>query len=467
MTKAIVLCGGVGTRLWPVSTTQTPKQFKALWGEESLFERALIALRDCDFIDEIIIVANVRYRALVEAFLKQHEIEAYKIICEPFQKNTAPAIALACEVIEATSSPSDVIVLPSDHLIQTYEPLLGALRSAKSRADAGDLITFGLSPAAPETGYGYIEFSANDAQPLKKVTKFHEKPTKALAAQYLKEGNYLWNTGIFYFKTSSYLEAVSQYLPQMREICAQSIRVDGHIVHVEEEIFSQVQSISIDYGVLEHSQNIQVCPLSLDWSDVGSWHSCWKAASKDEQGNLLEGRVAAHGVSNSFIKTESMSVGVCGLQDVVVVQSGNNLLVSSLAACQDVRSIAQTFAECGPQENEIVTRPWGCYQTLYEMPGLLMKKIIVNPHSRLSLQSHEHRSEHWVVHLGQASVQVDEKTVTLSKDEHVFIPCGAKHRLENCTSQPIEILELQLGAILSEDDIRRYEDDYNRAQDLT
>ena len=461
--QAVILAGGSGTRLWPLSRQQMPKQFLALDGDLSLLEATVARLSPVVPRDNVLVVASEE-SAKGEAFLP---LAPYQKLLEPAARNTAPAIALAATHFLAQGQDPVMVILPADHVIRDVPAFHACLRAAIAAAEENKLVTFGIKPTGPDTGFGYIK--ASDAGgTLPKVERFKEKPDAATAAAFLKEGGWYWNSGMFVWRASAIMQAVEAALPALGQVM-QDIRAAVQSGKAWQdavrEHFPKSPSISIDHGVLEKSGNLHLVPADIGWSDVGSWDAVHDIAPKDADGNSSQGNVLAFDCSDTLIRGGRRLVAAVGVKGVSIIETADAVLVAGRGASQDVRKIVDALAKRSAQEHIVhttVKRPWGAYTVLEEGPAFKIKRIEVNPGGRLSLQSHERRSEHWVVVAGIATVTKDGVVTTLLRNQSTFVPVGTKHRLENLGTEPLHIIEVQVGDYLGEDDIHRYDDQYGR-----
>lgn len=462
---AVILAGGSGSRLWPLSRQHLPKQFLVLDGEGSLLQTTIDRLSPTIEAKNVLIVTQESH-AKGEAY---HALLPYKSLFEPIGRNTAPAIALAAAYLMAEGKDPVMVVLPADHIIKNEERFRALLDIAIETAQSGKLVTFGIQPSRPDTGFGYIKaHQTNDAR-VYKVDRFTEKPDHATAERFLKEGNYYWNSGMFVWRASVILAEIQKYLPEVYKI-AQTIAADSRagttFQQAVEKHFAAMPSISIDYGVLEKSDSVSLIPCDIGWNDVGSWQAVHEISPKNESGNALQGNVIAVNCKNSLIRSEKRLVAVIGVEDLCVIETADAVLISRSDQTQDVRKVVDALQQSGATEHIFhtkINRPWGSYTVLEEDPeGFKLKRIEVAPGARLSLQSHKHRSEHWVVVAGTATVTNGEEVITVNKNQSTYIPIGTKHRLENLGTEPLHIVEIQVGEYLGEDDIQRYEDNYGR-----
>lgn len=462
----VIISGGTGTRLWPLSRKNKPKQFLSLFGEYSLFQNTLSRLLGLQDIDSPLIVCNTEHRFMVAEQLQEIDIAAKDIILEPCARNTAPAIALAALRAIENDKDAVLLVLAADHVIQNIPAFHKAIEQAKKHAEQDKLVTFGIQPQSAHTGYGYIEAVEKD-QPSE-VKRFIEKPELATAESYLAAGNFFWNSGMFMFKASAYLDELQQHSPEILSACKASLEksvIDLDFIRVETESFEHSPSDSIDYAVMEKTTKAFVVPLDAGWSDVGSWSSLWEAFPQDENNNVIIGDVITDSVHNSYIHSENRLVTVLGLDDVVVVETHDAIMVAHKDKAQEVKKIVEALNK--QERKEVLThrkcyRPWGSYDSVDYGERFQVKRITVNPGASLSLQMHYHRAEHWVVVSGTAEVTRDDEVILLGENESTFIPLGSVHRLRNPGRVQLEIVEVQSGSYLEEDDIIRLQDNYNR-----
>ncbi len=460
--KAIVLAGGSGTRLWPLSREEYPKQFLKLNGDRSLLQQTVERLLNIVAPEDLIILTCEKYKFHVKSHLAG--VEGYKLLLEPLGRNTAPAIAYGlCYAKEALGcSPEEAfLICPSDHLISPAEEFARVVKAAEEVAQNGYLVTFGIEPTRPETGYGYIkagqELSVKGLSAYQ-VARFTEKPDLETAKAYLAEGGYYWNAGIFLFTLGTAEEEFAVHAPEIHKLYAQGFE----IMHRH---FAEMPEISIDYAVMERSQKVATVPLALSWNDIGSWDALFDIMEKDAQGNVKKGRVVSFDTEGSLILGDKRLIASIGLKDHLVVETPDALLIVKRGDTQAVSKLVKHLKAQGfPEAVEHVTtyRPWGSYTVLEEGPRYKIKRIVVNPGERLSLQMHYHRSEHWVVVRGTARVTIGEEEYFLHENESVFVPKSTKHRLENPGKIPLEIIEVQNGEYLGEDDIVRFDDVYGR-----
>ena len=460
----VVLAGGAGSRLWPLSRELFPKQFHALFGEHSLLQNTLLRARAVTDVQPII-VCNEEHRFLVAEQCRSIGITWQSIILEPEGRNTAPAIALAALAVQDSAQ---LLVMPSDHLISDTAAFATAVQLACDAATAGGLVTFGITPTVPETGYGYIAApTAKAGEGAVAVRSFVEKPDLATAQRYLDSGEYFCNSGMFVLGARQYLDELASLSPKMAETVSsahQQGSVDLDFFRPGPS-FLESPADSIDYAVMEKTERAMMVPVSFDWSDVGSWSAIWEASEQDEHGNHLEGDVVTVGTRNSYVLAKNRLVGTIGINNMIVVETSDAVLVADKDRVQDVRELVNRLKKSDRDEHIAHTevfRPWGSYESMQEGERYQVKRINVKPGERLSLQKHHHRAEHWIVVRGTAEVTRGEETFTLAENESTYIPLGTVHRLGNPGKLPLELIEVQVGAYLGEDDIVRFEDVYGR-----
>lgn len=466
----VILSGGSGTRLWPLSREGYPKQFLALLDDRSLLQATWE--RIAPLAPAPLVVAGEAHRFLVAEQLREIGCAPAAIVLEPAGRNTAPAIAVAA--LHACRDGADplLLVLPSDHVIADAEAFRGAVKVARPAAEAGRLVTFGIVPSGPETGYGYIRAGAEAAlagSPVRAVERFVEKPDMAAAQDYLDSGAYLWNSGMFLFRASVYLAELERLQAAMLAACRAALagaRRDLDFIRLDAAAFAACPSDSIDYAVLERTGLAAVLPISVGWSDLGSWSALWKLAEQDGEGNAHRGQVLARDCRNTLAWGEGRLLALLGLEDAVVVDTADALLVAHKDKVQDVKEIVVALKRAGRPEADLhrkVYRPWGSYDGVDAGPRFQVKRITVKPGGVLSLQLHHRRAEHWVVVSGTARVTRGEEVFELGANQSTYIPIGTRHRLENPGQAPLELIEVQSGEYLGEDDIVRFEDAYGRA----
>jgi len=470
----VILSGGTGSRLWPMSRELNPKQFLSLYGEQTMLQETMTRLEGVTDLADPIVVCNEDHRFMVAQQMNDLGIKVDKIILEPVGRNTAPAIAAAAEYIHEKAEAEDAVmlILAADHIIQNTKEFHRVIEAGSRVAEQGQLITFGIVPDKAETGYGYIKraesFSAEEDAYI--VERFVEKPDLETAQKYFDSGEYYWNSGMFMFKTSTILNELERLSPQIYQAVKQAVSdgiSDLDFCRLDNDSFTASPSDSIDYAVMEKTDKAVVLPLDADWNDVGAWSALWEVKDRDENGNVFHGDILHHDVSNSYIHADERMVAVVGVDNCVVVETVDAVLVVDKDRSQDVKTIVNQLKASHREEillHQRVYRPWGSYETLEETERFKVKRIIVNPKAKLSLQMHHHRAEHWVVVKGTAKIVCGDKEFMLTEDQSNYIPLGTQHRLENPGVIPLEIIEIQTGAYLGEDDIVRFDDTYGRVK---
>ncbi|MGN6225922.1 MAG: mannose-1-phosphate guanylyltransferase/mannose-6-phosphate isomerase [Dyella sp.] len=466
----LILSGGSGTRLWPVSRRNQPKQFLALAGRETLFQQTVARTQHLPEVQAPIVVASEDHRFLAAEQLLQSAVAGAAILLEPCARNTAPAIALGAMHALARDPDAMLLVLPADHLIGDGAQFVDAVNRAIPVAQAGWLVTFGIRPDRPETGFGYIRRAEALPEGGFRVERFVEKPDAATAEGYVADGGYDWNSGMFLFKAARYLEELGKHAPLMLaavRAAYASASTDLDFVRIDGELFAAVPDNSIDYAVMEKTQRAAVLPVSCGWSDIGSWSALWMAGERDGDGNLREGDTLTVDTHNSLLRShERHLIATVGVDDLIVVTTPDATLVARRDAAQDVKKIVDQLKSSGRSEHSlhrVVQRPWGSYDSLEAGERFQVKRIVVKPGASLSLQKHHHRAEHWIVVSGTAEVTCDQKVFLLGENQSTYIPLGSTHRLRNPGKVPLELIEVQSGSYLGEDDIVRFDDVYGRA----
>lgn len=490
MLQAVVLCGGSGTRLWPLSREAFPKQLLALDAAQSMLQvtaQRLEGLTGCGAVAAPILVGNEEYRFLIAEQLRQIGTQAAALVLEPFGRNTAPALTLAARAAQTPQTPQApkagehavadpvLVVMPADHVIRDLAAFQLAVAHAAELAEAGKLVTFGIVPQAAETGYGYIRLGHRVGDAASVVDRFVEKPDHETAQAYVVSGQYLWNSGIFVIKASVWLDKIAQCRPDIASACERAFDAatrDADFLRPGREAFEACPADSIDYAVMErltaegaNQGEVVVVPLDARWSDVGAWSALWEIGDKDASGNVLAGDVIAVDTENTYVRGERL-IATVGLKDIVVVETADAILVADRHQIQKVKDVVSRLKAEKHSVTSLhrkVYRPWGWYDSIDFGPRFQVKRIVVNPGGVLSLQMHHHRAEHWIVVSGTARVTRGEDCFLLAENESTYIPLGMTHRLENPGRLPLEMIEVQSGSYLGEDDIVRFEDNYGRA----
>ena len=466
----VILSGGSGSRLWPLSRAMRPKQFLGVTEDATLFQLTLQRLQGItDDVMRPIVVANNDHRFLVGEQCREAGVEPHSIVLEPVARNTAPAIAAAALAAQTGGADPVLLVLPSDHVFANVPAFHHAVRVGLKAAQGGALVTFGIVPTHPETGYGYVKASqALDANAAVPVQQFVEKPDLATAQAYLQDGSYTWNSGMFMFKASVFLEELGKNNPAMLQACQAAwtqAHKDLEFVRLDKAAFARSPSDSVDYAVMEKTTKAVVVPLDAGWNDVGAWSAVWQVLPQDAQGNATRGDVMLEGSTNSYVHADSRLVALIGVDDLVVVETTDAVLVAHKDKAQDVKKVVDRLKAQKRPEVDLhreVFRPWGSYDSVDSGARFQVKRITVKPGAKLSLQMHHHRAEHWIVVKGTALVTKGEEEILLTENQGTYIPLGVKHRLENPGKTDLELIEVQSGNYLGEDDIVRFEDTYGR-----
>lgn len=463
----VILSGGSGTRLWPLSRGHYPKQFLPLVSGDTMIQETVLRLNGLKDLQPVIAVCNEDHRFMLAEQLREIGAQPSAIILEPVAKNTAPAVAMAAL---SAKSPEDVLlILPADHVVADHGAFHRAVNQARCLAENDWLVTFGIVAMAPETGYGYIKAGDSLDGDAFNVAAFVEKPDLATARNYIESGDYFWNSGMFAFKAGVFLRELEKFNPQMLRVCREALqaaKIDFDFVRLDKEVFSTCPADSIDYAVMEKTDKAVLIPLDAGWNDVGSWSALWDVTGKDEAGNAVKGDVLTVDVADSYIHSGSRLVTVIGVKDLVVVETDDAVMVASKDRVQDVKMIVDSLKSLRREEAQIhrkVYRPWGHYDLVDSGDRHHTKRIVVKPGAKLSVQKHHHRAEHWVVVKGTAWVGKDGQGLLVTENESIYIPVGVVHSLENPGVIPLEMVEVQTGSYLGEDDIVRFEDQYGRA----
>ncbi len=476
----VILSGGKGSRLWPLSRELNPKQFLPLVSENSMLQETLLRLREnettsASTASNPVVVCNNAHRFLVAEQLRQINYHNPAIILEPEGRNTAPAIGVAAIHLIAQEQEQDpvMLILPADHVIIDVESFHKTLSQGVQLAQQGKMVTFGIVADSAETGYGYIQQgkqidSLNNAF---SIARFVEKPDKKTAQSYLENGNFLWNSGMFMFRCSVFIQEMEKYQTEMLKSCLQAYQLASNnfdFIRLDETSFIACTANSIDYAVMEKTELGVVIPLNAKWNDIGAWDALWEIGEKDPHNNVCHGDLLLEQVSNSYIQADYRLVAAIGLKNCIIIETADAILVANKNHAQDVKTVVQKLKSQNRDEatlHQRVYRPWGSYETLDEEFRFKVKRIIVNPGSTLSLQMHHHRAEHWVIVRGTAKITQGNKEFVLTEDQSTYIPLGTTHRLENPGVIPLEIIEIQSGSYLGEDDIVRFSDQYGRVED--
>lgn len=473
MIVPVVLSGGSGSRLWPLSREMYPKQFLSLVNKKTMLQNTLTRLSGVDGLVSPMVVCNENHRFIVADQLSAIKQSPSAILLEPLGRNTAPAVAVAALQAMANGHDPVLLILPADHVIRNEELLCSVVQMGGNFAKAGKLVTFGIVPEGPETGYGYIKRGSafgpeGSGSTVYKVDRFEEKPNLVTAQKYVESGSYYWNSGMFMFLASRFIEELERYAPAMLDACRKALfdaKLNGEAVLLDRDAFSACPSDSIDYAVMEKTADGLVLPLDAGWSDVGSWSAIWEIGKRGADGNVIVGDVLQKETSNSYLHAESRMVAVVGVDNLVVVETADAVLVCAKDRVQEVKGVVDSLRKDKRDEAVLhrkVFRPWGGYECIDREDRFQVKRITVNPGASLSSQMHHHRAEHWVVVKGTAQVTNGDKTFLLGENESTFIPLGHVHRLANPGKLPLEIIEVQSGGYLGEDDIVRFEDTYGR-----
>lgn len=469
MLYPVVLSGGSGTRLWPLSRAALPKQFLPLVSERTLLQETLLRLAGVPDLAAPLVVCNSEHRFLAAEQLRDIDVSPLSLILEPFGRNTAPAVAVAAFAAQLEDPAAILLVLPADHLIRDVARFHSAILNAAGLALQDKLVTFGIRPDTPATGFGYIERgSALDHENTFTVARFVEKPDLETARRFLDSGNFFWNSGMFVFKASTYLAELQRHQPDIHTAARrawQDSKRDLDFCRLDEEAFAACPSDSIDYAIMEHTRSAAMVTVDIGWSDIGSWSSLSDVSSPDAEGNVLRGDVYAREVANCYVRSENRMVAAIGVQGLVIVETADAVLVMHKNSAQDVKHTVEYLKQLERSEHLVhrrVYRPWGYYEGIDVGDRFQAKRIMVKPGAKLSLQMHQHRAEHWVVVSGKARVTRGEDTLMLYPDQSTYIPLGVKHRLENAGEGPLYLIEVQSGSYLGEDDIVRFDDDYRR-----
>ncbi|CAM7085552.1 TPA: mannose-1-phosphate guanylyltransferase/mannose-6-phosphate isomerase [Escherichia coli] len=470
MLLPVIMAGGTGSRLWPMSRELYPKQFLRLYGQRSMLQETVLRLDDVD-AREPVVICNQEHRFLVAEQLRQINKLSHNIILEPVGRNTAPAIALAAlSAIENGDDPI-LLVLAADHIINNKPVFHQAIKSAFKFALQGRLVTFGIVPTGPETGYGYIHRGQEetlDGQIAYQVSRFVEKPNKETAESYIDSGEYYWNSGMFMFRAKKYLEELEKFRPDILDACKAAIqgcKESDEFIKVDRDLFIACPDESVDYAVMEKTTDAVVVGLDADWSDVGSWSALWEVSPKDDKGNVLTGDTFLHNANNCYINTDEKLIAAIGVDDLVIINTKDAVLVVNKDQVQDVKKVVEYLKANHRSEykrHREIYRPWGRCDVVVQTERFNVNRITVKPGAAFSMQMHHHRTEHWVILSGTGEVTIKDQKFLLTENQSTFIPIGAQHRLENPGKIPLELLEIQSGSYLGDDDIIRIKDQYGR-----
>ena len=469
MIVPVILSGGSGTRLWPLSREAYPKQFLPLVDQNTMLQNTALRLTGLVDVAAPLVVCNQEHRFMVAEQMRAAGVQPAAVVLEPVGRNTAPAVAVAALHAQAAGNDPILLVLPSDHVIADVAGFQAAVRRVVPHAEAGRLITFGIVPSAPESGYGYIKAGAPlDDSGICAVERFVEKPDPATAQTYLDSGHYYWNSGMFLFRASAFLAELERFAPAMLAACQQALatdQTDRDFLWLGPEAFAACPKDSIDYAVMEKTEHAMVMPLAVGWNDVGSWTALWEVGQHDADGNIERGDVIGIDTRDSYIDAASRLVATVGVEHLVVVETADAVLVASKDRVQEVKAIVDRLKANHRPEGSMhrkVYRPWGCYDSIDLDARFQVKRIMVRPGACISAQMHHHRAEHWVVVSGTARVHRGDEEFLLTENQSTYIPVGVQHRLTNPGKIPLEIIEVQSGSYLGEDDIVRFEDVYGR-----
>ena len=471
MIHPVILSGGSGTRLWPMSRTLYPKQLLTLLGRESLLQQTVRRIAERETFAPPLLVANEEHRFIIAEQLREIAVVPRALLLEPVGRNTAPAACLAALALTETEPDPLMLLMPSDHTIGDVDAFVDAIGRAAAAAQAGALVSFGIAPERAETGYGYIrrDGELDGVKGVFAVAEFVEKPGPEQAEKYIASGEHSWNSGICLFAARVYLDELERLRPDMVAACRQALATaqrDCDFIRLGKDAFSTCAADSIDYAVMEHTRRAAVVPVSMGWSDVGSWDALWEMGSKDQHGNSLEGNVVAEETRNCYLRSEAGLIAAIGIEDLVVVATDDAVMVAPRNRTQEVRKLVARLVRDRRDEADAlptVHRPWGSFKSLHNGHRVQVKHILVKPGGKLSLQMHHHRAEHWVVVQGTAKIVRGEEEMILTEDQSTYIPLGTAHRLENPGKIPLHLIEVQSGSYLGEDDIVRLEDSYGRS----
>ena len=470
----VILCGGSGSRLWPLSRQSFPKQYLSIDSEDNktLLQKTQLRMQGIKNIDDPILICNEEHRFIVAEQMKEINIKPMSILLEPFGKNTCPAIALAAIKALSIADNPNLLIVSSDHDIQNIENFVKSVELGMNFCNKDKLVTFGVIPNTPETGYGYIEAeNPLDKENIKgeKIKKFLEKPDLITAKKLIKDNHFAWNSGIFLFNSKVILDEINKYNPTITKFCKESLKqtfIDLDFQRLSKEPFSKCPNISIDVAVMEKTKKGVVLPLDAGWRDIGSWDAVWEASKKTQEGNFVKGNIISENNNDCYLRSENKLLVCMGLKDLIVIDTNDAVLITNKRESQNIKNIVDNLKRKKIKEGILhkkVFRPWGNYESIAEDERWQVKLITVGPGNQLSLQMHHHRAEHWIVVKGTAKVKINDKELILGENQSTFIPLGSKHRLINPGKIPLILIEVQSGAYLGEDDIMRFSDNYGRS----
>ncbi len=465
----VIMCGGSGKRLWPLSRENFPKQFLRLNFEHSLLQQTVMRFSNEDIFHKPIIISNYQYRFHCAEQLSEIGVKQMAILLEHHSRNTAPALAAAAHYVQQKYGDNCLILaLPSDHYFKNDSKIEQVVQAAAATAQDGNIVTFGIAPTHAETGYGYIQYDSWEKEPINRIIKFHEKPDSETAQKMLESGDYLWNSGIFLFSPETFISELKTYNPQISKLAKQSVdkaEIDLGFTSLAAEPYSKCENISVDYAVMENTKKAYVAKWDTEWKDIGSWLALCELFSKDANSNTLQGNVIAQSTNNSLIRSDKKLTAVIGVDDLIIINTNDALLVAAKSKLHEVKDLVETLKNKGHEEynaTRLEYRPWGYYEVIEDAEDYKVKKIHVRPGQKISLQKHMHRAEHWVILSGEAKITCNNKEIRLKRDQSTYIPNQSVHRIENMGLNDLIFIEVQTGGYLGEDDIIRIDDDFGR-----